>query len=118
MRLVGESSQNEGRLEILYQNTWGTIAETGDLQQSWNATNAHVACRQLGYTEATSVTLTSFDQAADGVGKPIHLIDVQCAGGEGMLAACGHSSWGQTDVVSHVFDIQIVCNAPLGKHSE
>ena len=44
LRLIGGSSENEGRVEICYENQWGTVCNNG-----WNAEDARVVCRQLGF---------------------------------------------------------------------
>ena len=44
LRLVGGSSENEGRVEICYENQWGTVCNHG-----WSSENARVVCRQLGF---------------------------------------------------------------------
>ncbi len=44
VRLVGASLPNEGRVEICINNAWGTICDDG-----WDANEATVVCRQLGY---------------------------------------------------------------------
>ena len=44
LRLVGGSSENEGRVEICYDNQWGTICDNG-----WSSEDAKVVCRQLGF---------------------------------------------------------------------
>lgn len=44
IRLVGGSDQYEGRIEICYNETWGTICDG-----LWSNNDANVACRQLGY---------------------------------------------------------------------
>ena len=44
IRLAGGSDQYEGRVEVCFNETWGTICDG-----SWSTNDANVACRQLGY---------------------------------------------------------------------
>ena len=44
IRLVGGADQYEGRVEICFNETWGTICDG-----SWSTNDANVACRQLGF---------------------------------------------------------------------
>lgn len=45
IRLIGGSTQMEGRVEICYGSSWGTISD-----RFANQFEARVLCRQLGYS--------------------------------------------------------------------
>ena len=54
IRLSGSANDAEGRVEICYNATWGTVCDN-----MWGPTNADVACGQLGFssTGASSIIL-------------------------------------------------------------
>ena len=47
LRLVGGSSDHEGRLEMCRDGQWGTICD-----DDWDNINSNVACRQLGFGDS------------------------------------------------------------------
>ncbi len=51
VRLFGDDSSSEGRVEVLYNGRWGTVCDV-----FWDRTDGETACRQLGeYNESFTV---------------------------------------------------------------
>lgn len=46
LRLVGGNNEREGRIEICFNETWGTVCDN-----FWSTNDASVACRQLGFSK-------------------------------------------------------------------
>ena len=68
VHLVGGNGVNTRRVEVYYNNTWGTVCDDG-----WDLNDAAVVCRQLEFPGAISTSCC----AAFGQGTgPIWLDDV------------------------------------------
>ena len=103
IRLVGGTSQYEGRVEVLINQQWGTVCD--DL---WDIDDASVVCRQLGYGSATASKSSSFFGRGSG---PIVMDNVECAGDEPALTSC---SFVDQHNCAHSEDAGVVCSPPPG----
>ena len=100
LRLANGDRTSEGRVEIFYNGTWGTVCD-----DSWDLRDAVVVCRQLGYPSA----LTAIGRASFGPGiGTIWLDNVECRGNESSIDMCQHNGWGDHNCV-HGEDASVVC---------
>ena len=83
IRLVG--SRREGRVEVYYNGTWGTICD-----DNWDFRAARVVCRQLGFPDAEKAL--PGHAVPDGNG-PIWINYIHCNGDEPSLFSCPRGPW-------------------------
>ncbi|XP_013420390.1 lysyl oxidase homolog 2B-like [Lingula anatina] len=103
IRLVGGSTPYEGRVEVFYENEWGTICNRGN----WNNLHAEAVCETLGYeSNGSRVAGGGSFGSHSGV---IWLSDVDCDEGEMSLFRCRHSDWGDTTGCTHSQDAGVIC---------
>lgn len=97
--MVGGMSPTEGRVEVCVNMNWGTVCD-----DFWNAPDAMVVCRQLGFSAMGAVarTFAYFGQGTD----PIVLDDVRCIGTESRLLDCPFTP---THNCIHVEDAGVEC---------
>ena len=99
VRLVGGLSDAEGRVEINYQGTWGTVCN----DSSWGLNDAMVVCGMLGYTSV----LAAHVKYGQGSGT-VWMSNLACTGSESSISECPHIGWGETSC-SHSQDAGVTC---------
>ena len=106
VRLVGGTTDNEGRVEVYHNGAWGTVCD-----DSWDINDASVVCRQLGYSRATSALGEAYFGEGSG---PILYDEVACTGTETSLTDCDHDGVGLHDC-AHYEDAGVVCSVTEGR---
>ena len=100
VRLVGGNSNNEGRVEIYYNNTWGTVC-----RNYWGSSDSNTMCRQLGYTGSIRYYLSPF---VDHENTPIWMDRVGCGTFDICLGKCSFAGFGNNRC-QHSQDIFVSC---------
>ena len=130
VRLMGGARDNEGRVEICYENHWGALCDN-----QWDNNDGMVVCRQLGFntngkkphlflifrnryvccfleyfviTFCAGVIARGGGYFGNGRGT-IHLDYLNCTGSEQKLKECGHSGFGNTNCYSFEEDAGVIC---------
>ena len=122
IRLVGGTVVDEGRVELCYNNAWGTICDDG-----FDENDANVICRQLGYPDQGNFKLINPTSTVilyhmldgtprlsayfgQGTGAILRQY-LRCAGTESRLVDCPTSS----STCFHTEDAGVTC-LPTGNY--
>ncbi|CAC5422959.1 Neurotrypsin,Scavenger receptor cysteine-rich type 1 protein M130,Mucin-like protein,Hemicentin-1,Thrombospondin-2,Semaphorin-5A [Mytilus coruscus] len=100
LRLVGGNTSRDGRLEVYYNNQWGTVCD-----DQFDVVDARVACRQLRYSTNDVEIYTAGGASSNA---KIWMDDLRCTAGNMRLEDCRRNSWTSNDC-SHSEDIGIKC---------
>ena len=103
VRLVDGPSPREGRLEVEYNGTWGTVCDDGFTHSA-----ARVVCLMLAYDYSGRAVGNRY-----GAGSgPIWLDDVDCNGTETDIRDCRHRGWGRHNC-EHSQDVSVSCDTSV-----
>ena len=106
IQLVGSPNADEGRIQIYFENTWWTICD-----QSWDLSDAFVACRQLGFASAKATYRGSEHNWKGPTSDDVQVLmsGVYCRGNESNLLECSHTEFGKHSC-SHEDDVGVQCS--------
>ena len=133
VRLIGGSTDYEGRVEVCINRVWGTVCQSTSHRSwinRWNSQDANILCRQLGHQDlgelfqciysvviccqihftllAGSVVFTNIGFSfGEGTG-PVFLADLWCSGSETNLLECPHTVFVGT-YCTHSRDVGVRC---------
>ncbi|XP_020623726.1 lysyl oxidase homolog 2A-like [Orbicella faveolata] len=103
IRLRSGAQMSEGRVEIKFHDSWGTICD-----DHWTLREANVVCRSMGFGTAAGATRAAY--FGKGVGKVL-LDEVRCKGNEKNIIHCYHRGWYRTNC-NHYEDAGVKCHTP------
>ena len=101
---INGSTLSTGRVEIFYNDQWGTICDHG-----WDINDAKVLCKQFGFPQASQ----AYSGATHGQGTgPIWMDYVACSGSESHIYDCSHRGWGNNGC-THSNDASVKCSSAV-----
>ena len=99
MRLVGGNTDTEGRVEVYFNNEWGTVCGN-----HFDSAAASVVCRQLGFHGRSMAARYGYFREGSG---QVLLENLACQGNESRLTDCDFPGWGSG--CGHWADAGVFC---------
>ncbi|XP_066486187.1 scavenger receptor cysteine-rich type 1 protein M130-like [Tiliqua scincoides] len=101
LKLAGGPTPCSGRVEVLHNQQWGTVCDSG-----WDLADARVACKEVGCGEALAAPRGAKFGAGSG---PTWMNQVNCTGEEDSLSKCpAAQSFGENSC-DHSKDAGVEC---------
>ena len=108
MRLVGGKGKNEGRIEVLNNNVWGSVCSNG-----FDTKDGNVICKYLGHPGLEEIY--TGDKGMIKTDGAIWMNNLQCKGNEESPFDCVQSRLGEHDC-NHNQDVAIKCSSKHMSH--
>ncbi|XP_058056136.1 lysyl oxidase homolog 3A-like [Anopheles bellator] len=89
IKLIGGRGDFEGNVEIFHAGKWGAICD-----DEWDASEAEVVCRQLGFPGHVRPTHSGYFGRAK---RKFWMDNLYCGGKEAELSDCHFDGWGAND---------------------
>ncbi|KAM3931106.1 scavenger receptor cysteine-rich type 1 protein M130-like [Leptodactylus fuscus] len=100
VRLVGGHSSCSGRVEVFYNQAWGTVCDN-----TWDLSDASVVCRQVGCGPAVRAPGAAYFNPGSG---SIWLEKLFCNGTESSISQCG-GVISKNSLCNHSQDAGVIC---------
>ncbi|XP_072122263.1 uncharacterized protein [Mobula birostris] len=106
-RLADGETKCEGRVEILYNGSWGTVCD-----DDWDIEDARVVCNQMNCRAPIETSGEEGNHTKGSNTSAILLSNVQCRGDETVLWGCRSPDWLEQDC-HHKEDVWVKCGPPI-----
>lgn len=102
IRLTGGKNNSQGRVELNYDGTWGSICD-----YQFDTEEARVICQQMGFIDGHAFKNSYF---GNGTG-PVYITDLACTGNETTLLSCPNAGWNTSYELcaGHSHDAAVSC---------
>ena len=110
MRIVGTAATpSEGLVQVYYNDMWRWVCD-----EKWDATDADVACQQLGYqSSSTTLSFPTSNRAQEHWTAWLNI--VQCFGNESSILSCEHDGFLQKRTCATKRMAGMICSGSQGK---